>query len=52
MQELMFRNAQTDDLQILRRFEQGVVEAERPFNERLKISIVAVYNYNFMEVIL
>ena len=44
MDSLMFRPATSKDLLILRQFEQGVIEAERPFNPTLKAEKVQYYD--------
>ena len=44
MDALTFRPATTKDLPTLRQFEQGVIEAERPFNPTLKPSKIHYYD--------
>lgn len=46
MEQIIIRKATLSDLDILLQFEQGVVEAERPFNPVLKESEVHYYNIN------
>ncbi|RAJ25371.1 GNAT family N-acetyltransferase [Pedobacter cryoconitis] len=46
MEQIIIRKAALSDLDILLQFEQGVVEAERPFNPVLKESGVHYYNIN------
>lgn len=46
MEQIIIRKATLSDLDILLQFEQGVVEAERPFNPVLKESGVHYYNIN------
>lgn len=46
MEQIITRKATLSDLDILLQFEQGVVEAERPFNPVLKESEVHYYNIN------
>lgn len=46
MEQIIIRKAALSDLDILLQFEQGVVEAERPFNPVLKESEVHYYNIN------
>ncbi|MGY0038678.1 GNAT family N-acetyltransferase [Pedobacter sp. NJ-S-72] len=48
MNQITIRRATPGDLDILLKFEQGVVEAERPFNPTLKDSGVHYYNINEM----
>ena len=48
MNQITIRKATLNDLDILLKFEQGVVEAERPFNPLLKDSDVHYYNINEM----
>ncbi|MBB6274563.1 GNAT superfamily N-acetyltransferase [Pedobacter cryoconitis] len=44
MEQITIRKATYSDLDILLEFEQGIVEAERPFNPKLKDSDVHYYN--------
>ncbi|KIO77287.1 acetyltransferase [Pedobacter lusitanus] len=44
MEQIIIRKAALSDLDILLQFEQGVVEAERPFNPTLNITGVNYYN--------
>lgn len=44
MDTLTFRPATAKDLPTLRKFEQGVIEAERPFNPTLKAEKVQYYD--------
>lgn len=46
MEHITIRKATLNDLEILLKFEQGVVEAERSFNPVLKESGVQYYNIN------
>ena len=46
MEQIIIRKATLSDLDILLQFEQGVVEAERPFNPVLKETGVHYYNIN------
>ncbi|MDZ4710600.1 MAG: GNAT family N-acetyltransferase [Saprospiraceae bacterium] len=46
MQDILIREAKADDIPILRLFEQGVIEAERPFDSTLKSSAVQYYDLN------
>jgi ribosomal protein S18 acetylase RimI-like enzyme len=48
MNQIAIRKATLNDLDILLKFEQGVVEAERPFNPTLNDSDVHYYNINEM----
>lgn len=48
MEKIITRKATLSDLDILLQFEQGVVEAERPFNPVLKETGVHYYNINEM----
>jgi ribosomal protein S18 acetylase RimI-like enzyme len=47
-EQITIRKATLNDLDILLEFEQGIVEAERPFNSTLKDSDVYYYNINEM----
>lgn len=44
MQEIKLREATVDDLDVLLRFEQGVIQAERPFDPTLKQDPVHYYD--------
>jgi ribosomal protein S18 acetylase RimI-like enzyme len=48
MSEIKIRKATESDLPTLLRFEQGVIDAERPFIPRLKKGKVHYYNLDFM----
>jgi ribosomal protein S18 acetylase RimI-like enzyme len=48
MSEVTIRKATEADLPTLRRFEQGVINAERPFMPRLKKGEVTYYDLPFM----
>ena len=44
MENLVIRKAKPDDLEILLQFEQGVITAERPFDETLKDGDIHYYD--------
>jgi ribosomal protein S18 acetylase RimI-like enzyme len=46
--ELLLRPATADDLPVLREFEQGVVQAERPLSLNLKPDPIRYYNLEHM----
>lgn len=48
MSELEFRSATVEDLTILFGFEQGIIEAERPFDPTLKRGHINYYNIEAM----
>lgn len=48
MDEIMIRKARLEDLEILRGFEQGVINAERPFDSTLKTEPTHYYDLNGM----
>lgn len=48
MNEVTIRKATKDDLPTLYRFEQGVIDAERPFIPRLKKGAVHYYDLPYM----
>ena len=48
MLDIKIRSAELADLEVLRRFEQGVVDAERPFNEQLKEGEIQYYDLENM----
>lgn len=45
---LLVRQAHEGDLEALRRFEQGVINAERPFDETLKREAITYYDLAYM----
>jgi len=48
MEEIITRKATINDLETLRRFEQGVISAERPFDPTLKNDPFNYYDLEFM----
>lgn len=48
MEEITIRKATHSDLDTLRRFEQGVINAERPFDPTLKAGHINYYDLEFM----
>ena len=44
MEEIIIRKATLNDIEILRRFEQGVISAERPFDPTLKKGDIFYYD--------
>ncbi len=48
MDQIQIRKASFDDLPTLLRFEQGVIEAERPYDPTLKIGQIHYYNLEEM----
>ena len=48
MNHFTTRQARLDDLEILYRFEQGIITAERPFNETLKPGRINYYDLKEM----
>lgn len=46
--EIIIRSATIDDLNTLLQFEQGVIEAERPFDPTLKSGYINYYDLNEM----
>jgi RimJ/RimL family protein N-acetyltransferase len=48
MKEINVRKAKDSDLELLRKFEQGVISAERPFDPTLKKGEVSYYDLNEM----
>lgn len=48
MSELEFRSATVEDLTILFGFEQGIIEAERPFDTTLKRGHINYYDVEAM----
>lgn len=44
MHEIILRRATPEDIFILRQFEQGVIEAERPFDSTLKPGLIHYYD--------
>ena len=48
MQEIIIRKASLNDLETLRRFEQGVINAERPFDVTLKKGDIFYYDIEGM----
>ncbi|HVE61396.1 MAG TPA: GNAT family N-acetyltransferase [Chitinophagaceae bacterium] len=51
MQELSIRNATLNDLETLLRFEQGVINAERPFDSTLKTEHTNYYDLKEMIIL-
>ena len=47
-EEIIIRRATLSDLEALRRFEQGVISAERPFDPTLKRDPINYYDLEFM----
>src|SRR6185503_3306203 len=48
MEEIITRKATVNDLETLRRFEQGVINAERPFDPTLKKDPTTYYDLEYM----
>ncbi|SKC86156.1 GNAT family N-acetyltransferase [Ohtaekwangia koreensis] len=48
MEEITIRKATLEDLDVLLRFEQGVIEAERPFDSTIKNDPVRYYDIQAM----
>jgi ribosomal protein S18 acetylase RimI-like enzyme len=48
MEEIIIRKAKLGDIEILRRFEQGVISAERPFDPTLKKGDIFYYDLEGM----
>lgn len=48
MDQIIIRKATPDDLEKLYQFEQGVIEAERPFDPTLKKGLIHYYNLEEM----
>ena len=48
MKEIHFRTADLDDLPILYNFEQGIIQAERPYDETLKSGHINYYDIKAM----
>lgn len=48
MDQIIIRKATPDDLEKLYQFEQGVIEAERPFDPTLKNGLIHYYNLEEM----
>ena len=48
MKEIQLRSAILDDLPILLEFEQGIITAERPYDETLKNGHITYYNLETM----
>ncbi|MDR6563322.1 MULTISPECIES: GNAT family N-acetyltransferase [unclassified Arcicella] len=48
MNHIIIRKATFDDLETLYRFEQGVIEAERPFDKTLKNGLIHYYDLEGM----
>ena len=48
MEEITTRKATYNDLETLRRFEQGVIIAERPFDPTLKKGLISYYDLEAM----
>lgn len=48
MEEITIRKATRSDLDTLRRFEQGVISAERPFDPTLKEGHINYYDLEYM----
>ncbi len=48
MEEIMIRKARSEDLEILFGFEQGVINAERPFDNTLKTGLINYYDLKEM----
>lgn len=46
--DIIFRAAQIEDLPILLQFEQGIITAERPFDDTLKPDPISYYNIKSM----
>ncbi len=48
MNKINIRSAKIDDLEILLSFEQGIIKAERPFDETLKSGDISYYDIKKM----
>ena len=48
MEEIITRKATLNDLETLRRFEQGVISVERPFDPTLKKDPITYYDLEYM----
>ncbi len=48
MKEIIIRTANLSDLSILLEFEQGIIEAERPLDETLKLGKISYYDIRQM----
>src|SRR5512138_3421559 len=48
MEQIIIRKATFNDLETLRRFEQGVISAERPFDPTLKEGHINYYDLEYM----
>ena len=48
MKEIHFRTAIKEDLPVLYQFEQGIITAERPYDETLKLDPITYYDLNAM----
>jgi len=48
MKEIITRKATLNDIEMLRRFEQGVISAERPFDPTLKKDPITYYDLEYM----
>lgn len=48
MKEIIIRKATLEDLEILMRFEQGIIKAERPLDETLKSGDISYYDIRKM----
>ena len=48
MNQIQIRTANLEDLKILLSFEQGIIEAERPFDETLKLGQISYYDIRQM----
>lgn len=48
MEAIQIRKATTHDLKTLRRFEQGVISTERPFDPTLKQDPISYYDLEYM----
>jgi GNAT superfamily N-acetyltransferase len=48
MNQIQIRTANLEDLKILLSFEQGIIKAERPFDETLKMGQISYYDISQM----
>ncbi|MEO6316250.1 MAG: hypothetical protein ABIU63_14655 [Chitinophagaceae bacterium] len=48
MHEIVVRKATLEDMAVLLRFEQGVINAERPFDDTLKTGHINYYDLEAM----
>jgi RimJ/RimL family protein N-acetyltransferase len=48
MENITIRNAQVSDLEVLLQFEQGIIEAERPYDPTIKPDPVSYYDLREM----